>query len=695
MAYGSPERLADVPAYYADIRGGRPISPEHLEDLVEPLPRARDRGLVAAQRDHRGDARAALEDELGLPVYTGMKHWTPHIADAAEAASLAAPTASSASYSRRTTRRSRSRATGDQLGQALDGRAALAFVESWHDDPGFVALLADRIRGTTAHVVFTAHSLPARIIDMGDPYKDQLLETSAARRPSRRRRGLVVLLPERIADRRAVARARHPRPPRRRCTRPASTTSWSAPSGSYPIIWRSAGTSTPKRRRRRAELGMDSTGSRCRTPTPRSSRSSPTIVTRRARAAPAMTAAGRIVVDRVSARFRVYPERASRTIKDIVVSRGRQRPAAKSWLCTTSRSTVEPGERGRARRRNGSGKTTLLRLVSGIFKPTSGRIAVGGRDRLAARAGRRLPSGLHGARERLPERLDPRPAARADPRADGRDRRVRGARTSSSTCRCARIPRACTCGSDSRSPRTSRPTSCCSTRCSRSATRQFQRKCFGKIDEFKNRGGTIVFVSHDAQAVERLCERAVLLRQGRSSSTVTRARRSPTTGGCSPASATPTSSRPVSRSGAGKSPVSSASTARRRGRGAQPAARGRAGHDRARRRRRPGRCAAAPGWELRDDGGTLVTAGGVATGELGWVTAARSHAAPLPVDRPPLADGRLHLRLELADEHGRLLHHSSTTLCVFVVFPADDGARSRAPRRASCRKSPAAELERI
>ena len=43
---------------------------------------------------------------------------------------------------------------------------------------------------------------------------------------------------------------------------------------------------------------------------------------------------------------------------------------------------------------------------------------------------------------------------------------------------------------------------------------EFQRKCFGKIAEFKSRGGTIVFVSHDAQAVERLCDRAVLLRQG-------------------------------------------------------------------------------------------------------------------------------------------------------------------------------------
>ncbi|MDX6387363.1 MAG: protoporphyrin/coproporphyrin ferrochelatase, partial [Gaiellaceae bacterium] len=60
----------------------------------------------------------------------------------------------------------------------LDGCAELAFVESWHDEPGFVDVLADRVRGAKAHVVFTAHSLPQRILEEGDPYKDQLLETS-------------------------------------------------------------------------------------------------------------------------------------------------------------------------------------------------------------------------------------------------------------------------------------------------------------------------------------------------------------------------------------------------------------------------------------------------------------------------------------------------------------------------------------
>src|SRR6266566_529899 len=84
MAYGSPERLADVPAYYADIRGGRPIRPELLDDLVE---RYRRLGIDESSPLNAitEATRAALEHELGgdIPVFTGMKHWTPRIADAA------------------------------------------------------------------------------------------------------------------------------------------------------------------------------------------------------------------------------------------------------------------------------------------------------------------------------------------------------------------------------------------------------------------------------------------------------------------------------------------------------------------------------------------------------------------------------------------------------------------------------------
>jgi protoporphyrin/coproporphyrin ferrochelatase len=177
MAYGSPERLADVPAYYADIRGGRPIAPELLDDLVERYRRLgiEDSSPLNAITEQ---TRAALEAELGLPVFTGMKHWTPRIADAAERAVASgaeeivglvlAPHYSALSIA----------GYREQLERALARRAELRFVESWHDERGFVELLADRVRAANAHVVFTAHSLPARILAAGDPYRDQLLETS-------------------------------------------------------------------------------------------------------------------------------------------------------------------------------------------------------------------------------------------------------------------------------------------------------------------------------------------------------------------------------------------------------------------------------------------------------------------------------------------------------------------------------------
>jgi ferrochelatase len=178
MAYGSPERLEDVPDYYRDIRGGRPIRPELLEDLVgryRVLGIEDESPLNAITEETRG----ALERELGdVPVFTGMKHWHPRIAEAAEQALAAgaqalvglvlAPHYSSLSIA----------GYREQLEKGLAGRAELLFIDSWHDEPGFVELLADRVRGTKGHVVFTAHSLPARILDAGDPYKEQLLETS-------------------------------------------------------------------------------------------------------------------------------------------------------------------------------------------------------------------------------------------------------------------------------------------------------------------------------------------------------------------------------------------------------------------------------------------------------------------------------------------------------------------------------------
>jgi protoporphyrin/coproporphyrin ferrochelatase len=178
MAYGSPERLEEVPAYYRDIRGGRPIRPELLDDLVE---RYRSLGIEdqSPLNAITEETRAALERELGdVPAFTGMKHWEPRIAQAAERALatgaetvvglVLAPHYSSMSIA----------GYRQQLEDALADRAELLFIDSWHDEPGFIDLLAERVRGTAAHLVFTAHSLPARILKTGDPYKEQLLETS-------------------------------------------------------------------------------------------------------------------------------------------------------------------------------------------------------------------------------------------------------------------------------------------------------------------------------------------------------------------------------------------------------------------------------------------------------------------------------------------------------------------------------------
>ena len=175
MAYGSPERPEDIPAYFSDIRGGRPVRQEAVDELVE---RYRRIGGSSPLNRITEAQRAGLEEATGLPVYVGMKHWEPWIQDAveralADGAERLVGLVLAPHYSRLSIGGYR-----DRLEAALDGRAELAFVESWHDHEPYVELLADRVRGTDAHVVFTAHSLPERILAEGDPYRDQLLETS-------------------------------------------------------------------------------------------------------------------------------------------------------------------------------------------------------------------------------------------------------------------------------------------------------------------------------------------------------------------------------------------------------------------------------------------------------------------------------------------------------------------------------------
>ena len=175
MAYGSPATAEDVPAYLADIREGRRVSQEAIDELAERYRRIGGRSPLDEITEAQ---RAGLELELGLPVFVGMKHWRPRIAEAVEAAlSGGADTfvglVLAPHYSRLSIAGYRER-----LEDTLQGRAKLIFVESWHDNGSFLDVLASRVRGFDGHVVFTAHSLPERILRDGDPYRDQLLETA-------------------------------------------------------------------------------------------------------------------------------------------------------------------------------------------------------------------------------------------------------------------------------------------------------------------------------------------------------------------------------------------------------------------------------------------------------------------------------------------------------------------------------------
>jgi ferrochelatase len=172
MAYGSPARVEDIPAYLEDIRGGRPVAPEFVREVAERYRRIGGSPLNEITERQR----AALERELGMPTYVGMKHWTPRIADAVKQALAAGADrvvglVLAPHYSKLSIGGYRSR-----LEQAVGDRAELVFVESWHDYEPFIDVLAERLRGTTAHVVFTAHSLPERLLE-GDPYEEQLRES--------------------------------------------------------------------------------------------------------------------------------------------------------------------------------------------------------------------------------------------------------------------------------------------------------------------------------------------------------------------------------------------------------------------------------------------------------------------------------------------------------------------------------------
>jgi ABC-2 type transport system ATP-binding protein/lipopolysaccharide transport system ATP-binding protein len=200
---------------------------------------------------------------------------------------------------------------------------------------------------------------------------------------------------------------------------------------------------------------------------------------------------------------------------------------------------------------------------------------------------------------------------------------------------------------------------------------QFQRKCFGKIAEFKNRGGTIVFVSHDAQAVERLCERAVLLRQGEvafdgpTQESIAAYRR------LLAADASPEELDAGLREwGSGEARIDSAQLLDASGEERSQFAAGEPVTVRIAVSAEDGVQAPLVTLELRDDGGLVLGRATQATSELGWDGLAGERELRFQIARLPLADGRFHLRVSLVDpDSGRPLHALDDALRLFVFPP--------------------------
>ncbi|HEX3623504.1 MAG TPA: ferrochelatase [Acidimicrobiales bacterium] len=187
MAYGTPATPADIEAYYTHVRRGRPPAPAQLDELrgrYEAI--GGTSPLLERTQEQRAGIAAALGD--GFRVELGMKHAPPFLEDGVAALASAgvagivglvlAPHYSALSVGEYATRAA---AAADEAGLVL------RMVESWHLSPGYLDLLAGFVQDAVAglgvdpvEVVFTAHSLPERILALGDPYPDQLAETAKA-----------------------------------------------------------------------------------------------------------------------------------------------------------------------------------------------------------------------------------------------------------------------------------------------------------------------------------------------------------------------------------------------------------------------------------------------------------------------------------------------------------------------------------
>jgi len=190
MAYGGPESLDEIPGYLADIRAGRPTPHEVVDEITENYRAIGGRSPLLDVTRRQVDALAAELGD-GYRCHLGMRHWSPWIEEVVgemiedgttHAVSLVlAPHFSAMSVARYQQR------IADGL-ELYRGRIEFEHVASYHDAPGLIDAFATRVteglsrwpegQRQRVHVVFSAHSLPERVLSSGDPYDAQCRETA-------------------------------------------------------------------------------------------------------------------------------------------------------------------------------------------------------------------------------------------------------------------------------------------------------------------------------------------------------------------------------------------------------------------------------------------------------------------------------------------------------------------------------------
>ncbi len=194
MAYGGPDKLEDVPDYLLDVRSGRAMSQELVDEFVEryreiggrspilELTRAQAKGVEKALNN-----RKAKEAGIKYTCYVGMRHWDPYIRDVVpqiveDKVDKIVGVVMAPHYSKMSVGKYM-----EQLREGLEKAGSeipVHEVHSWKDQPMFISGVSSRIRDALrtfpadirkdVPIVFTAHSLPVRILEWGDPYPDEL-----------------------------------------------------------------------------------------------------------------------------------------------------------------------------------------------------------------------------------------------------------------------------------------------------------------------------------------------------------------------------------------------------------------------------------------------------------------------------------------------------------------------------------------